>query len=528
MRAWLSDCLQNHDNCKDHATDFAKSAPDRLVHIVSKSCVRLSTRHPLNTPYLALSYCWGVPNIFSTTNDNLREHLEGILVSKLPKTFRHALVITQALGYEYIWIDSMCIIQGDKEDFAHQSVQMGDIYSNADLVLSADLADNVHEGFLHERARASFAIEIPVSKCTQREHGQRPNETHSVCSEGMSRMEHQTPGGIKTIFVYPTHMMNDDGPQVSPTFERAWCFQEQRLARRLIHFTVASMYWSCRVHSRCECGTINGDSHMHKVQDFGIRGPLTNYANPEETSSMTSYQAMQHWSDVVQEFSRRKLTNPTDRLPAIAGLASRLQSSTLGGYHAGLWEHSLPTSLLWEAEFPIRMPEAYTPAYIGPTWSWVLSPTKISFTHHRLIDLAKIVQVCTHLESSEKYGPIRAAWIRINGLLLRLFSVREGRENRHVIGAYPRDRRKGSLSISVYLDLRGITLGSAPDTSSGLYLLMIAVERHLPFVPSSGNTFRGLILIKSCKQPGAFERVGTFKSRDQPSRKWKRKVVTII
>ncbi|EAT87034.2 hypothetical protein SNOG_05970 [Parastagonospora nodorum SN15] len=453
-----------------------------------------------------------------TTKDNLRVHMEGISVSKLPKTFRHALVITLALGYEYIWIDSLCIIQGDKEDFSHQSGQMGGIYSNADLVLSADLAKDVHEGFLHERTPKPFAVEIPISKRTRHQQLRHPKEGQSIGLVDLSNIEHHTAVDIETIFVNPIFTPAYVGAR-SPTFERAWCFQEQHLARRVIHFMEHSMYWRCRAHSRCECGTANRGSHLHRPHYSHIREPLTNYTNPEEMSAMLLNEAMKLWVDVVQEYSQRKLTNPTDRLPAIAGFASCLPSSTLGEYHAGLWEHSLPSALLWQTSIIVVMPEAHT--YIGPTWSWVSSRRNIYFPFLPLTDSAKVLQVRTHLESSERYGQIRAGWIRLRSLFLKMNSVRADFGERFMFGGRQRKRQEIG-KFRLFLDLfqeRKENTGSARETSPDWYLLVIA-ERPFDLL--------GLVLIKSYKQPGAFERVGIFSESTEPRRKWKHKVVTII
>jgi len=463
--------------------------------------------------------------VFSTTNENLIEHLEGIPVSKLPKTFRDALAITQALGYEYIWIDSLCILQGDKGDFAHQSGQMGDIYSNADLVLSADLAKNVHEGFLHERTPASFAIEIPLSKCNQHQHNQRKNENESISSEDSSHMERCTADNIKTIFVYPVQVGND-GPHTSPTCERAWCFQEQLLACRLIHFTKDSMYWKCRAHSRCECGVTDKGKHMHEVQDRYTRRPLESYANSEERSSVALIEEMRHWSHVVDEYSERKLTNPTDRLPAIAGFASRLQSPTLGEYHAGLWKNSLPSALLWGTGSSITMPETH--AYIGPTWSWISSTKGSTANSEEMIDLAKVLEVRTYRESSETYGSIRASWIRLLGIVRRantVGSLIHGLSMNYEWSTFKvRKRRDRRLQAIVSWDSTQHTFARpAMDIRSEFYFLLIGLSHN-----GESHTPKGLVLVKSPEQPGAFERVGKFFMTSQLGHGWKQKVVTII
>lgn len=102
-----------------------------------------------------------------------------------------------------------------------------------------------------------------------------------------------------------------------------------------------------------------------------------------------------------------------------------LQSTILGKYHAGLWENSLPYTLLWRAGKCVLMADAHT--YIGPTWSWVkvLSTRSLPYrTGETTKDVAKVIQFRTYLESSQRYDQICAAWIRLNSLLLRLSSVR--------------------------------------------------------------------------------------------------------
>jgi hypothetical protein len=44
-------------------------------------------------------------------------------LESLPKTFRDSIQVTRALGYKYIWIDSLCIIQSTA-DWERESVKM--------------------------------------------------------------------------------------------------------------------------------------------------------------------------------------------------------------------------------------------------------------------------------------------------------------------------------------------------------------------------------------------------------------------
>lgn len=70
-----------------------------------------------------------------TTTDKLVDNLMGLHVESFPKTFKDAVHSCGQLGYEYIWIDSLCIIQDDKNDFDKECSRMHEIYSGAHCVI---------------------------------------------------------------------------------------------------------------------------------------------------------------------------------------------------------------------------------------------------------------------------------------------------------------------------------------------------------------------------------------------------------
>ncbi|KAK3316863.1 heterokaryon incompatibility protein-domain-containing protein, partial [Apodospora peruviana] len=116
--------------------------------------------------YCALSYCWGPKGGKShmlTTTENVDHHLSnGMEVSRLPKTFQDAVVITRELGVRYLWIDALCIIQGDKADWAAESARMADVYGNAYLVIAASGAADPCEGSFSRRLPSPVAVEVPI------------------------------------------------------------------------------------------------------------------------------------------------------------------------------------------------------------------------------------------------------------------------------------------------------------------------------------------------------------------------------
>lgn len=83
------------------------------------------------------------------------------------------------------------------------------------------------------------------------------------------------------------------------------------------------------------------------------------------------------WHRIVEEFSRLQLTNLTDCLPALSGIA---KENSLGfrNYTSGLWEDCIQRDLLWRVD---RLhPEAKRPnAYRGPSWSWVSVTSPVNY-----------------------------------------------------------------------------------------------------------------------------------------------------
>ncbi|KFA76717.1 hypothetical protein S40288_09390 [Stachybotrys chartarum IBT 40288] len=105
------------------------------VHI--KPCLQEGRDLPLGTKYVTLSHCWGgvVPTKLLKTNlSDFKDHIQ---FDQLPKTFQDAIVVTQNLGARYLWIDSLCIIQDDEQDWQHEAAMMVDVYRNAICNLTA-------------------------------------------------------------------------------------------------------------------------------------------------------------------------------------------------------------------------------------------------------------------------------------------------------------------------------------------------------------------------------------------------------
>lgn len=151
-RQWLSQCLHSHVPCRQEHSTFR---PRRLIDVDNRDpqTIRLD-----DTPedqsgqkgwsYVALSYCWGGDQAGKTLRRNLAGRLKGFSLNEQDKSIRDAVKVTRALGIRYIWVDALCIVQGDPEDKAREIGRMHEVYQRATLTVSASRAVASRDGFL--------------------------------------------------------------------------------------------------------------------------------------------------------------------------------------------------------------------------------------------------------------------------------------------------------------------------------------------------------------------------------------------
>jgi hypothetical protein len=231
IRGWLQDCDCKH-KCRPSKSLSTGSLqrnelPTRVIDVGhdGASVVRLHERRSGETgDWIALSYRWGSLPHFSTTRKNLSSHVAGMDLKSMPRTFQDAIKVTRALGQRYLWIDSICIVQGGHGDFDEECKRMENVYSGAYCVLAASCATDQRSGFLLPRPKRR---RTGVALCSQ--NGR--NGTIYVCD----RIEN----------------FRDDVLQGALN-KRGWVLQEHALARRTIFFTEHQTYWECGDGVRCE------------------------------------------------------------------------------------------------------------------------------------------------------------------------------------------------------------------------------------------------------------------------------------
>ena len=159
IATWLSQCIESH-SCGPHKpVRDSLFLPTRLIHVESapgSESIRLvsSKDLPRRTSYATLSHSWGTaesgPRV-TLTKDNLSDFQEKGPSQALPRTFADAFQVVRELGIEYLWVDSLCIIQDSKKDWFNEAAQMWEIYMNSQLNISATASAASSQGLFRER-----------------------------------------------------------------------------------------------------------------------------------------------------------------------------------------------------------------------------------------------------------------------------------------------------------------------------------------------------------------------------------------
>ncbi|KAF4458665.1 heterokaryon incompatibility [Fusarium albosuccineum] len=347
--------------------------------------------------YAALSHCWGSVQPL-TLNSKTAEKLGlGIPIGDLPQTFQDALWLTGQLCIPYLWIDSLCILQYDPDDWAHESSHMCDVYGNAYLTIAATRAENSMEGFLGSRLSPT-SITIPF----------RADDISGEVSAFL--LPHKVVAG-------PTRVMNMED---APLSQRAWALQERYLSPRTVHFTDSQTYLECDLCFVAE------DGRCTRVHPFH-----GGYVIQPNSAQQDTAQRMRAWRYIVERYTRRGLTVETDKLPAIGGLAARFplneiskedQSVPDNCYVAGLWKDDLLRGMCWEIDQ--YYPLAGAPStYMAPSWSWASVKSAIDYSTDwfgAIEELALVQSAAVDLGSiGNAFGKVTGGWIHLPVIKLR-------------------------------------------------------------------------------------------------------------
>ncbi|CAG9988069.1 unnamed protein product [Clonostachys byssicola] len=340
---WLQICRDTH-SCQSN-DDKPPLLPTRVVDVGLKDddAPRIHTAEPgQRHHYITLSYCWGDQRkieFLKSLKENIVQHTRS-LPTTLHATLRDALNCTRALGFRYIWIDALCIIQDDKADVGREISQMGHIYRNSSLTIGAGNGSDVTSGLFVERDSFLFRPCFLTMRLNGQEH-----------RAYIHRFPHQ---------------------YLIPLETRLWVVQEQILSQRTLVFLSDHVEWRCK------------EAHIPENIPSGFlsRRLGSNISDLQAVIGQSTRGDMRfpydQWYTAVSALSARNATFLTDQLPAMAGVASLLHE-TFGlmdpaKYVAGLWKEDIIAGLIWLRRRALPSQRTRDDAYIAPSWSWAANP----------------------------------------------------------------------------------------------------------------------------------------------------------
>ncbi|KAH9889096.1 heterokaryon incompatibility protein-domain-containing protein [Cubamyces lactineus] len=416
-RSFVDNCVQNHERCRvSSSISESASLPTRLIDCSDLQYPRIVVTDgwDKHVPYVALSYVWGGEQPHRTTEANLPSYMNGIDLSLLPQTILDAIHVTRtALGVQYLWIDSLCIIQDSREDKQRELAKMRDVYLHAFLTLDAANAQSVSQGILHDGEPLGSSTAIPFV-CPPR-FGQHELLVGSIYISSPLGYDHN---------INPWSSDALRSSQYIFTGKRAWCLQEALLSGRRLLFTTLDLQFRCRSSTE----HVGGPRGRPFIGYQDVTPPEPILIHPVSTPLPGSDDwANIHfvWQNIVEDYMRRFLSYPSDRLVACAGLAELFGRTLRSEYLAGLWKDSLLYDLLWytRGEGNVQCGDDR-----APSWSWAASAGGGPVRYERYkaplgtvsyVQLAEVGECAVVLEDPVlRFGPATAGFLMLHAPLI--------------------------------------------------------------------------------------------------------------
>lgn len=510
----LRKCITEHSACPRDNKDV--ELPKRVINVgdpATGQALRLFETNGERGKYICLSHCWGQGvKPLATLTTNLEQMRKHIPVEKLPKSFSDCLEVARSLGVQYVWIDSLCIIQDSKEDWQTESSKMANIYGECHLCVTASAAANAADGLIyadHHAGTGPYLLD--------------PAFTEKV-APGLKLYVREIPSDSSYSGFYSNiRGFGYDLPG------RAWCQEEFFLPPRVLQFGKGELQWDCPAESfRCHDSdsvwtfvpgtegkfvpaTTSGRHIKKLIHETLVRKT----GNLEEQKQ----RLWDQWRLEVKVYSSKWLTVESDRLPAFSGMAQRF--SELGAdtpYLAGIWLADAWRQLCWTViGGPLRRPDKYR----APSFSWASIEGRVEFANHMAFNehvictrtltarTAQIIGGECKSESGDAFGAVTSGYLGVLGRILKggFYEAPVRPTMQHVV-------RVGDQRYPFQLDVSDQSLD---DTA--LFCLSMAksaIWENGPIHPEGGPGYPGrysegyafVLLKRSRHDLAAYERVG--------------------
>jgi hypothetical protein len=348
VKRWLSSCDTLHPACSEEKQEIDVSLVERIRVIdVVNGC--LTMVNVSATRFVALSYVWGDAATLKVTTKNIDEfQTPGALTKQaeqLPNTTKDAMHVVRELGLQYLWTDSLCILQDDVREMAPALRRMDLIYAAAYFTIVAADGRSVAAG---------------LAGCNPDRRRQVP-PLFRYSDEMQLLVVLETLPDVLHLCVWST---------------RLWTLQEALMSRRLLlftaqgmHFTCSSLRWSEDLKALSETQPPPW-KHAHE-QMFDFRANLM-ARDRESIGEVYHIWNMEQWMTMVAESSSRQLGFGWDIENATAGMIAQLEAFYQTKNLYGLPECVLEESLSWSPmkAGTLRRRRNADNEPVHPTWSW--------------------------------------------------------------------------------------------------------------------------------------------------------------
>lgn len=293
------------------------------------------------------------------------------LPSTLPATIEDAMTVSKALCFDYLWVDSACILQDSEEDKKAQIDIMSAIYANAALCIIDAAGNSANHGLAGVSVRRPHSIATMSSKTTLRHDS---SAVRDVCNR-------------------------------SPYLQRGWCYQERLLARRCLIFYEREVCFACAGGTEQEVSSgLGGEpSQFDKsanggwpslktgrdLERFSPRWREANASDDWRPRPGMYYDVLAIFRQAILAYGAKQLTYETDLLNAFSCVASIMKNATDSPVRFGTPERGMHRMLLWEPlegarwdpRMQVDLPSVEDHGYGGkataartdfiPSWAWM-------------------------------------------------------------------------------------------------------------------------------------------------------------
>ena len=349
LKKWPTYCAR-HEKCSKQVLPTPQGL--RVIDVKHRRLVDA----PKHCEYIALSYVWGgVPmpelpestreacccwDIYSPEVETERSSNKHLVVcscrsiqlpNNYPRTIEDSIELALALGYNYLWVDSICLSQDDLDNHITLTVGMNTIYEGAYLTIIAAAGEDAEAG-------------LPGVTLNSRN----------------TRQHFEVVDGMRLAVAMPTLTQ-----QIAESrwASRAWTYQEGIMCQRYLIFTNQQIYWECRQAAFCE-------AVEEPIKEFPDMNELPSFGKVLGSSFIERGEFSKVYCRLVSDYSTRDLTYESDGLRAVSGVLRQLEILFDVGFVCGIPKDLMPEYLLWNHQLQLDTPQVVRRRASIPSWTW--------------------------------------------------------------------------------------------------------------------------------------------------------------